>query len=294
VEAQGRQGKVSGGDVRGVRLYWRRLARRPAALVGTVVFLTIVLLAAIGPTISPYPPNEQDAEAPLEAPSGRHFFGTDQFGRDVFSRVLSGARGVVTVSGLGTAMAVAIGVFSGLFAGYQRGVRSEIITRVYDLLLCIPSLLLAMVLIASVGPSKVNTVLVVGILYTPNVGRVVRSVVLDLKSKEFVEAAKARKERRGYILFREILPNTLGPLMVESAMRFSYSIFLVASLGFLGLGVQPPASDWGLMVSDARDFLQLAPWMLLFPAAAIAALVIATNLMSDGLRQITAPAGSAG
>ena len=141
------------------------------------------------------------------------------------------------------------------------------------------------------GPSNLNIVLVVAVLYIPMVARVVRSMVLDLKNKEFVEAARVRGEKRSYILFREILPNSLPPLLVEACMRFSYSIFLVASLGYLGLGVQPPSPDWGLQINEARNFFQIAPWVLLFPACIIAVLVISTSLMSDGLRQVMLPGG---
>ena len=163
--------------------------------------------------------------------------------------------------------------------------------RLLDVLLSFPSLLLALVLLAAAGPSSRNVVLVVAILYIPMVARVVRSMVLDLKNKEFVEAARVRGEGRGYILFREILPNALPPLLVEASMRFSYSIFLVASLGYLGLGVQPPSPDWGLQINEARNFFQIAPWVLLFPAGIIALLVISTSLMSDGLRQVMLPGG---
>jgi peptide/nickel transport system permease protein len=288
------EGQAAPPELRGVRLYWRRLRHRPVALVATIIFSIFLLLAVIGPWVSPYSATHQDYDARLESPSFSHPFGTDLYGRDVFSRVLAGTRGVFVLCGLGTLMAVAIGTITGLFSGYVGGFTDEVIMRVYDVLLCVPSLLLAMVLIAVSGPSKRNLVLVVGILYTPDVARVVRSVVLDLRTKEFVEAAKVRRETRRHILFREILPNALGPLMVESAMRFSYSIFLVASLGFLGLGVQPPSPDWGLQINEARNFLGLAPWMLFFPAAAIALLIISTSLMSDGLKEIGEPVRSGG
>jgi peptide/nickel transport system permease protein len=171
------------------------------------------------------------------------------------------------------------------------GAGDEVIMRLLDVLLSFPSLLLAMVLLAAAGPSNRNVVLVVAILYIPMVARVVRSMVLDLKNKEFVEAARVRGEKRSYILFREILPNSLPPLLVEASMRFSYSIFLVASLGYLGLGVQPPSPDWGLQIAEAKNFFQIAPWVLLFPACIIAVLVISTSLMSDGLRQVMLPGG---
>jgi peptide/nickel transport system permease protein len=281
-------------EVRGVRLYWRRLRHRPVALVATIIFSIFLLLAVLGPWVTPYSPTYQNYEARLESPSLSHFFGTDRFGRDLFSRVLAGTRGVFVLCGLGAGMAFVVGTTAGLFSGYVGGFADEVIMRIFDVLLSVPSLLLAMVLIATVGPSKTNLVLVVGILYTPDVARVVRSVTLDLKTKEFVEAAKVRRETRRHILFREILPNALGPLMVEVAMRFSYAIFTVASLGFLGLGVQPPSPDWGLLINEAQPFVELAPWLVLFPAAAIALLVVSTSLMSDGLKEIGEPVRSGG
>jgi peptide/nickel transport system permease protein len=273
------------------RLYWRRLLKRPAALVGTIVFCFFLFLAVFGPWIAPYDYQAQDAHLRLATPTLSHPFGADQFGRDIFSRIIVGTRNIFLLGGLGTLVAVAIGTAIGLGSGYVGGTADEVIMRLLDVLLSFPSLLLALVLLSTVGPSNLNIVLVVAILYIPMVARVVRSMVLDLKNKEFVEAARVRGERRSYILFREILPNSLPPLLVEASMRFSYSIFLVASLGFLGLGVQPPSPDWGLQINEARNFFSLAPWVLLFPACTIAVLVIATNLMSDGLRQVMLPGG---
>jgi peptide/nickel transport system permease protein len=273
------------------RLYWRRLLRRPAALVGTIVFCIFLFLAVFGPWVAPYDYQEQSTELRLTTPSLSHPFGTDQFGRDILSRVIVGTRNIFLIGGLGTLIAVVIGSAIGLVAGYMGGAGDEVIMRLLDVLLSFPSLLLAMVLLAAAGPSSRNVVLVVAILYIPMVARVVRSMVLDLKNKEFVEAARVRGEKRSYILLQEILPNSLPPLLVEASMRFSYSIFLVASLGYLGLGVQPPSPDWGLQIAEAKNFFQIAPWVLLFPACIIAVLVISTSLMSDGLRQVMLPGG---
>jgi len=273
------------------RLYWRRFRRRPAALAGTVVFCLFLFLAAAGPLLAPYDYRAQDPGARLEAPSLQHPFGTDQFGRDIFSRIIVGARNIFLLGGVGTLIAVALGTGIGLASGYVGGLADEVVMRLLDVLLSFPALLLALVLLSTVGPSNLNIVFVVAVLYVPMVARVVRSMVLDLKTKEFVEAARVRGERRSYVLFREILPNALPPLMVEASMRFSYSIFLVASLGFLGLGVQPPSPDWGLQINEARTFFAVAPWTLLFPAGTIALLVVGTNLMSDGLRQVLLPGG---
>jgi len=269
--------------------YWRRLKRRPVALFGVIVFVGFLVLAVFGPWITPYRYTEQVPSLRLDAPSWQHPFGMDQFGRDVLSRVIVGTRGVVTLSGLGTLFAVCIGSPLGMLSGYRGGLVDEVIMRVLDVFLSIPSLLLALVLLSTVGPSQINLVIVVTILYAPMIARIVRSMTLDLRNKEFVEAARVRGDRTSYILFREILPGAMAPLLVEAAMRFSYAIFLVASLGFLGLGVQPPAPDWGLMINEARDFFTLAPWMLLFPSAAIGLLVVSTSLMSDGIRQIIQP-----
>ncbi len=273
------------------RLYWRRLLKRPAALVGTVIFCFFLFLAVFGPWIAPYDYEKQSAELRLATPTMSHPFGADQFGRDILSRIVVGTRNIFLLGGFGTAVAVVIGTAIGLFSGYIGGNTDEVVMRLLDVLLSFPSLLLALVLLSTVGPSNINIVFVVAILYIPMVARVVRSMVLDLKNKEFVEAARVRGETRSYVLFREILPNSLPPLLVEASMRFSYSIFLVASLGFLGLGVQPPSPDWGLQINQARAFFAIAPWVLLFPAITIAVLVIATNLMSDGLRQVMLPGG---
>lgn len=272
-------------------LYWRRLKKRPVALVGLIIFATFLLVAVVGPWIAPYDYAAQDAAVRLQPPSPAHPFGTDQFGRDIFSRVIVGTRNIFLIGGIGTLLAVFIGTAIGLASGYASAWVDEIVMRFLDVLLSFPSLLLALVLLSTVGSSNINLLVVVTILYVPMIARVARSMVLDLKTKEFVEAATVRGERRSYVLFKEILPNSLPPLLVEASMRFSYSIFLVASLGFLGLGVQPPSPDWGLQINEARNFYAIAPWTLLFPAATIAVLVIATNLMSDGLRQVMLPGG---
>ncbi len=267
----------------------RRLLRAPATLVGLAIVLFFFLMAVFGPVISPYGYQEQSLLARFQAPSPAHWFGTDLYGRDVLSRVLVGSRDIFVLSGSGTLVAVMVGLSLGLLSGYYGGLLDEVAMRLMDVLLAIPALLLALLLLAVVGPSHLNVVLVVGVLYLPMVSRVVRSVVLDLKTREFVEAARLRGETSFYIMFREILPNALPALIVEAAARFSYSIFLVASLGFLGLGVQPPSPDWGLMVAESRDSYALAPWTLIFPSAAISLLIIGVSLASDGLRRLLQP-----
>ena len=285
-------GPAAGAGPRRAGIYWRRLRRQPVALAGTVIFVLFLLVAILGPLVAPYDYTAQDATFRLQSPSLSHVMGTDNFGRDVLSRVLVGAREVFFLGGVGTILAAALGTSLGLLAGYVGRLWDEAIMRVLDVLLAFPALLLAMVLLATVGPSNLNLVLVIAVLYIPMFARIARSMVLDLRTREFVEAARLRGETRRYILFREVLPNSLPPLLVEASIRFAYSIFLVASLGFLGLGVQPPSPDWGRQVNEDRTFFDLAPWMLLFPTAAISLLVIGTSLMADGLRHVFGPPGA--
>jgi len=262
------------------------LYRRPASAIGFTIFVMFVLMALVGPLIAPYDSNEQIVEDARESPSLDHFFGTDNLGRDVFSRVVLGARDVLALAGAGTLAAVVLGTTIGLVSGYHGGWLDEIVMRFFDSLLSLPALLLALLLLGSLGPSRNSVLVVITVVYTPIVARVVRSVVLSVKTKEFVEAAQVQGERVWYILFREIFPSTLPALAVEASLRFSYAIFLVASLGFLGVGVQPPSPDWGLMVKEGRANFTQTPWALYFPAGAIALVVIGVNLVADTLKQI--------
>ena len=270
---------------------WRRLKRYPTTLLGFSLVALFLSMAVIGPLVAPYGYTDQALSERLQAPSGKHLFGTDRFGRDVFSRVLVGSRDVFVVAGTATLLAALAGLSLGLFSGYFGGVVDEVAMRLVDVMLAIPPLLLAMIILFTLGPSRLNVILVVGFLYVPMVSRLVRSVVLDLKTRQFVEAAKMRGDRSAYIMFREILPGVLPPLAVEASMRFSYAIFLVASLGFLGMGVQPPSPDWGLMVGEARNYFSQAKWALLAPAGAIAMLVVGVGFSSDGLRRMLLPGG---
>jgi peptide/nickel transport system permease protein len=312
-------------QLRALGNFTRQLAARPLSLIGTVIVVIFLILSVIGPAIAPYDFDERirDADrkaiitynfnAPIipaqfqqffddngrigrditrgelisrEAPSWQHPFGIDKDSRDVFSRVIWGAREIIILPGLATALSVLLGTVVGLTIGYLGGWVDEIVSRALDSLLSIPALVLALVMLGTIGPSNTGIVIVVVLLYTPIVTRVIRSATLSLREAGYVEAAKLRGESRFYILFREILPGVLPALTVEAALRFSYAIFLIASLGFLGLGVQPPSPDWGRMVDEARGEMMRSPWALWAPAAAIAILVIGVNLMADGLRRI--------
>jgi len=268
---------------------WRRVLRavlgRPTSATGLAIVLLFAAAALLGPLIAPYEANEQVLAERRQPPSATHLFGTDRLGRDVFSRVVLGSRDIFALAGLGTLTAVLLGTVLGLVASYRGGWVEELTFRSFDALLAIPALLLALMLLGTIGPSRQSVLLVIAVVYTPIVARVVRSVVLAVKPRGFVEAARMRGESLVYVLGREILPSALPALAVEAALRFSYAIFLVASLGFLGVGVQPPAPDWGLMVLEARNDVALTPWALYFPAGAIALLVIGVNLLADGLRR---------
>lgn len=264
--------------------FTRALMRNPAHAVGLAIFLIFLLMALFGPLIAPYEANEQIIEDVRQAPSAAHWMGTDHLARDVFSRIILGARDVFTLAGLGTGLAVLIGSFLGLLSGYRGGWFDEILMRFFDSLLSLPALLLALLLLGTLGPSRESVLFVIVIVYIPIVARVVRSVVLSVKTRGYIEAARTQGETTARILLREILPAVLPALAVEAALRFSYAIFLASSLGFLGVGVQPPSPDWGLMVKEARDTVSQTPWALYFPAGAISLLVISVNLLADGLK----------
>ncbi len=269
----------------------KHLYSTPITALGTTIFLFFMFLALFGPFIAPYGANEQIYTDARQAPSAAHWFGTDNLGRDVFSRVVLGTREVLAQAGLGTVLAVISGTFFGLISGYRGGWFDEVLMRFFDSLLALPALLLALLLLGTVGRASNSILIVIVVVYTPIVARVARSVVLSVRTKGFVEAARLQGESTSHILLREILPSVLPALTVEGALRFSYAIFLVASLGFLGVGVQPPNPNWGLMVSEARPFVTQIPWALFFPAAAIALLVIGVNLMADGLKRILQASG---
>lgn len=268
-----------------VRQVGRAFFADPATAAGTIIVIAFLVLALFGPIIAPYSPTKQQINAIRQPPSRNHLFGTDRLGRDLFSRVVYGARDILALAGGGTALAVVLGTLIGVSTTYLGGWIEELVFRLFDGILALPALLLALLLLGAVGPSRTGVLFVIVVVYTPIVARVVRSVVLSLKPRGFIEAARMRNERLSYILWRELLPLVAPTLAVEAALRFSYAIFLVASLGFLGIGVQPPNPDWGLMVLEARNEAVLAPWSLYVPATAIALLVIGVNLMAEGVRR---------
>ncbi len=268
-----------------LKTFMQSLFRRPSSALGSVLVFIFLILALFGPLLAPYEENEQIAADARQPPSTAHWFGTDHLGRDVFSRVVLGAREVLTLAGSGTLIAVIIGTLLGLVSGYRGGLFDEVLMRLFDSLLALPALLLALLLLGTLGPSRTGILIVIVVVYVPIVARVVRSVTLSTKTKAYIDAARLQGERSSYILFREILPSVLPALSVEASLRFSYAIFLVSSLGFLGVGVQPPSPDWGLMVKEARAFVSQMPWAMFFPAGAIATVVIGVNLTAEGIKR---------
>lgn len=315
-------------NLAGLARFVRELLSQPQSALGSLIVLFFMVLALFGPYVAPYTANDQSSSprvSPTISPAtvfntirddpaaivdpntyalGDHPFGTDYLGRDVFSRVILGTESIFRVAGLGTLIAVVIGTVVGLLIGYQGGMLDEIISRVIDALLAMPALLLALVILGIVRNLQFesgswqqrladNSVLfVIALVYVPIVARVVRSGALDIKTRAFVQAAQIRGESRVYIIFREIFPSVIPALVVEASLRFSYAIFLVASLGFLGVAARPPSPDWGLMVNENRGGLyNLTPWALEYPAVAIALLVIGVNLLSDGIKRAVQKSG---
>ncbi len=266
--------------------YLSRLRRKPLGFAGLIIIVIWILISILAPYITPYGPTDFSTDK-FVGPSLQHPFGTDRWGRDVFTRVVVGSRTAFTLALSATLLGLVGGTSLGLSAAYFGGWVEEVLGRAMDILMSFPALLIAMFVLGVLGPGTLNVILVIGLAHTPRIGRVARSATLQVKNQEFVEAARVRGESDLYIMGAEILPNILDTLGVEAAIRFAYSIFLSASLGFLGLGVQPPTADWGLMISESRSYLQVAPWLAIFPALAIASMVLGANFLAEGLEEVT-------
>ncbi|MGH7263467.1 MAG: ABC transporter permease, partial [Candidatus Rokuibacteriota bacterium] len=238
------------------------------------------------PVIAPYSPTALVGKV-AEPPSARHWLGTDEIGRDILSRVMWGSQTILVLAPTAVAVALVVGGLMGLVAGYRGGLVDELIMRVSDIILAFPVLLLYMIIIAAVGPSAFNIVFAVTFASSPAIARITRSLVLELRSREFIAAARLRGESAWHIMLVEILPNAKGPLIVDACIRVGYVAFTIGTLGFLGLGLRPPTPDWGGMVNAARNWILLAPWVAAFPALAISSLVVGINLFADGLREVS-------
>ena len=267
----------------------RRLRRDRAAVAGLVVIALLVVLAAIAPLITPYPPNDQSFRLKLKPPSTEYFFGTDEFGRDIFSRVLVATRVALRVGLVPVAIAMVVGVALGLLSGYYGGKVDQVVMRLIDVLLAFPWLLLAIGIMAILGPGINNVIIAVAIVYVPAFARIVRGSVLSIKAKEYVEAARAIGQPDRTIMTRHVLANALAPIIVQATLSIGQAIIYAAGLSFIGLGTQPPNADWGVMLASGREYLRDGPWLGIFPGLAILITVLAFNLFGDGLRDALDP-----
>jgi peptide/nickel transport system permease protein len=267
-----------------------RASRLPFTLVvGAIVLLAMVALAAAATFVTPYPYDAMNIIARLKPPSAAHWFGTDEYGRDVLSRTLVGARPTLLMGFGATAFSLLVGVPLGLAAGYRRGRFDETVMRAMDVLMSFPPILLGLLVLAVTTPALWKAILAVGIVYLPPIVRITRGVTLEIAQEEFILAARARGDSGWRILVAEILPNAWPPIAVEGSLRITFAILLGAALSFLGLGAQPPSADWGLMISEARAFVEQAPWIALAPGILMCITVIAVNLLGDGLRELLDP-----
>ena len=279
-------------DATSVRSVPRRLnmSSLPGSLsVGIVLLAPLVVAAVAGAWLAPYPYDEMNILSRLQPPGPDFWFGTDEFGRDVFSRTLVGTGSSLLMGVAATALSLLAGVPLGLVAGYKGGRVGETIMRAMDVLMSFPPILLGILVLAVTPPALWKAIVAIGIVYVPQVVRLTRAITLELMQEEFITAARLRGESATYILFKEILPNIWPPLAVEASLRVVFAILLGASLSFIGMGAQPPSSDWGLMISEARPFVEQAPWIALCPGFALAIAVIGINLLGDGLRALLDP-----
>ncbi|MCQ4160064.1 ABC transporter permease [Roseomonas sp. GC11] len=267
----------------------RRLLRTPQGAVAVAMLALILLLCLLGPELAPRDPEAIDFLGRFRPPGAENWLGADQLGRDVLSRLMVGARATVLLALLATLLGTLAGAVIGTLSAYLGGRWDEAIMRNVDAVMAIPGLLMALLLVSSLGKGSLNATLAIAIAFTPGMARVTRSVALAVRAQDYVKAALARGEGAAFIVLREMLPNVVGPMIVEATIRVAFAVMLFATLSFLGLGAQPPAPEWGLMVAEARRFVHQAPWIIIAPSVAIALTAIAFNLLGDGLRDALNP-----
>ena len=260
------------------------LGRSPSAAIGAAIVVFWVLVAAAAPVIAPYAPTEMH-DARLEPPSLQHWLGTDHLARDVMSRLFWGTRTVVALAPVSVLLGILLAAPLGLVSGYVGGRLDTLIMRGVDILMSFPTLLIYILIITSFGPSVAVVLISIALGSIPPITRIVRSLVMDVRTKDYVSAARLRGERRRFILLREILPNVSGPIIVDATIRIGYAIMAIGALGFLGLGIPPPTPDWGGMINEGRVWIFAMPWIVLAPAAALSSMVVGLNLLADGMRE---------
>ena len=272
-----------------LHMMWSALKKNKIAVVGLIVILLLVFIAFFGEIIAPYDPLKIDMGAAKQGPSASHWFGTDIQGRDIFSRVLSGTKYSLLVGIGAVAFSLVIGTVVGAIAGYFGGIIDIVFMRIMDMMLAIPSILLAITLMAAFGQGLDKAIVAIGIVSIPEYARIVRSSILSVKENDYVAAAKVIGNNDGRIIFKHILPNVVSSIVVRATLGISTAILDIAALGFLGLGVKPPTPEWGTMLGDAKTYILSLPYMIVFPGIAISVTVLAFNLFGDGLRDALDP-----
>jgi len=275
-------------EVRYIEIFRSLFLKRPTTLIGLILVLVILLCAVFAGILTASTPHEINVDSRLLAPNSNNLMGTDEFGRDVFTRVLYGARNTLFVALFVVVLAVGLGLLFGLIAGYYPKLDSPVM-RVMDGLMAFPGIILAIAMMGAMGPSILNVIVALGIVYTPRVTRVVRSYILSLRESQFVEAARSIGTTSFGIVFEHILPNCISPLIVQASFIFSYAILGETALSFLGVGVPVSLPSWGNILSEGRVYMQVAPWLTLFPGLAIMIMVLGLNIIGDGLRDYLDP-----
>ncbi len=274
---------------RGVRYLARRFARNRLALIGLAVFSVILLMAVLAPHLTPYSPIKTDFTAYLQPPGARHVLGTDELGRDVLSRIIFGSRASLEAGVISVGLAVCAGVPLGLVAGFYRGRLDDMLMRLTDAMLSFPQLILALAVAAVLGPGLSKAMIAIAVVLTPVFMRLMRAQVLSERQREYVDAARAMGAADRRIIWRHLLPNSLGPIVVQGSLNIAGAIITEATLSFLGLGTQPPTPSWGSMLNAAQQYLVQAPWLSFWPGMAIAITVFSVNVAGDGIREIWDP-----
>jgi len=279
-------------ETAGRRSLLRRALKHPLVVTGSIVVLVLAIVAVFGHWLAPFDPTGMDFSSRFAPPSWVHPFGTDDFGRDVFSRVLYGAAVSFKVAFIAVGISGTVGVLLGLLAGFLGGWIDEVVMRLMDILFAFPAVLLAITVMAILGRGVGNAMVAIAIVYIPIFARVTRGAVISVRGREYVTAARAMGQGSWRIMLRHILPNALGPIIVQTSLSLAFAILAEAALSFFGLGTQPPEPSWGRMLSEGRSFLHQAPWMGIFPGLAIMVSVLGFNLLGDGLRDVLDPRSS--
>lgn len=270
---------------------WRRLKKNKMALLGLAILTTLIVLALCADFLYDYETVviKQNLAERLQAPSAKHILGTDEFGRDIMARMVHGARVSIKVGILAIAISIVVGAFLGSISGFYGGMIDNVIMRIMDIFLAVPSILLAIAIVSALGPSIVNLMISISVSYVPSFARVVRASVLSIRDQEFIEAARAIGASNTRIIAKHILPNALAPVIVQGTLGVAGAILSIAGLSFIGLGIQPPAPEWGSMLSGGRQYLRYAWWVTTFPGVAIMITILSLNLLGDGLRDALDP-----